>query len=51
MCIRWFFNIVEQNARCDNKNNGILDTMMNQTQLKKNFKVELSVSLWVSNNH
>jgi hypothetical protein len=20
MCIRWFFNIVEQNARCDNKN-------------------------------
>jgi hypothetical protein len=21
MCIRWFFNIVEQNARCDNKNN------------------------------
>jgi hypothetical protein len=21
MCIRWFFNIVEQNTRCDNKNN------------------------------
>jgi hypothetical protein len=32
------------------KNNVILDVMMKYTQFKENFKVELNISLWVSNN-